>query len=325
MKLFFKILFSVLVFLLISGIGGYFYARQRFAAPANQLTVTGLPAATSFVWLADTMSKRAMPHAAVLVPVRLANCPRTCYLQFDTGAPYSVLYEKPLAALQARYPATRTSFRLAPDTVRNFGFTIGEGKVQARKLKVLPMGMVTMPADTTAPFIIGTLGTDVLDGRALILDYGQRRFNLVANVPNNLIAQTDFVPMAFTDRRILLTVGMQGESQQLMFDSGTSAFSLLTSRDNWEKLAMPGAPAHTVNVNSFGRTLTAHTVPTAAALQMGQSEVPLQKVTHIEGTSMTQQLMMRFSGMGGMLGNEPFSTRTIILDSKGARFGVVRS
>ncbi|WP_054412483.1 hypothetical protein [Hymenobacter sp. DG25A] len=325
MKLFLKIIFSLLAFLIVSGIGGYFYARQKFAAPANQLTVIGLPAASSFVWLADTADKRAMPHAALLVPVKLANCPRTCYLQFDTGAPYSVLYAKPLAALQERYPATRRTFQLAPDTVRNFGFTIGEGKVQARKLKVLSMGTAEMPADTAAPFIIGTLGTDVLEGRALILDYGQRRFSLVASVPNSLIQQTDFVPMAFTDRRVLLTVGMQGKTQQLMFDSGASAFSLLTSRDNWDKLAVPGAPAHPVNVNSFGRTLTSYTAPTAAAMQLGNTAVPLQKVTHIVGTSMTQQLMMRFSGMGGMLGNEPFSTRTIILDTKGARFGVVRS
>lgn len=325
MKRFFKILFSVLAFLIVSGIGGYFYARQKFAAPANQLTVTGLPATSSFVWLADTLDKRTMPHAAVLVPVKLANCSRTCYLQFDTGAPYTILYNKSLAALQKRYPTTSRNFRLAPDTVRNFSFTIGEGEVLARKLKVLPIGVAEMPADTTAPFIIGTLGTDVLDGRALILDYGQRRFSLVASVPNTLVQQTDFVPMAFTDRRVLLTVGMQGKSQQLMFDSGTSAFSLLTSRDNWNKLATPGAPEHTVNVNSFGRTLTAHTVTTAAAMQMGKSAVPLQKVTHIEGTSMSQQLMMRFSGMGGMLGNEPFSTRTIILDTKEARFGVVRS
>jgi hypothetical protein len=325
MKLLIKIIFSLLAFLIVSGIGGYFYARQKFAAPANQLTVTGLPAASSFVWLADTADKRAMPHAALLVPVKLANCPRTCYLQFDTGAPYSVLYAKPLAALQERYPATRHTFQLAPDTVRNFGFTIGEGKVQARKLKVLSMGSAAVPADTTAPLIIGTLGTDVLEGRALILDYGQRRFSLVASVPNSLIQQTDFVPMAFTDRRVLLTVGMQGKAQQLMFDSGASAFSLLTSRDNWDKLAVPGASAHPVNINSFGRTLTSYTAPTAAAMQLGNTAVPLQKVSHIEGTSITQQLMMRFSGMGGMLGNEPFSTRTIILDTKGARFGVVRS
>ncbi|WP_303311755.1 hypothetical protein [Hymenobacter sp. BT730] len=325
MKLLIKILFSVLAFLIVSGIGGYFYARKKFQAPTNQLTVTGLPAATSFVWLADTVEQRAMPHAALLIPVKLANCARTCYLQFDTGAPYSVLYDKSLAALQERYPATRHTFQQAPDTVRNFSFAIGDGKVQARKLRVLHMGMATMPSDTTAPFIIGTLGTDVLDGRALILDYGQRRFSLVASVPSDLVQQTDFVPMAFTDRRVLLNVGMQGKSQQFLFDSGSSAFSLLSSQDNWQKLAAPGSPTQTVNVNSFGKTLTAHTVSTAAAMQMGKSTVPLRTVTHMEGTSLSQQLMMRFSGMGGMLGNEPFSSRTIILDTKAGRFGVVRS
>ena len=44
----------------------------------------------------------------------------------------------------------------------------------------------------------------------------------------------------------------------------------------------------------------------------------------MDGTSLTQNLMMRFSGMGGMLGNEAFSGRTVLLDVAGGRFGLVR-
>jgi hypothetical protein len=33
--------------------------------------------------------------------------------------------------------------------------------------------------------------------------------------------------------------------------------------------------------------------------------------------------MMRVSGMGGMLGNEPFVHHTVVLDVKGGRFGLL--
>ncbi|WP_345051693.1 hypothetical protein [Hymenobacter glaciei] len=37
-----------------------------------------------------------------------------------------------------------------------------------------------------------------------------------------------------------------------------------------------------------------------------------------------QSTLTRFSGMGGMLGNAPFSRQIIILDVKAGRFGVVK-
>jgi hypothetical protein len=42
--------------------------------------------------------------------------------------------------------------------------------------------------------------------------------------------------------------------------------------------------------------------------------MPLQTVTYMEGTTLFQRSLMRFSGMGGMLGNRAFGQHTIIVD-----------
>jgi hypothetical protein len=324
MKPVFKVLLSVLALFVLSGIGGYFYFRKQFQAPANQLVVSELPATCSFAWLADTAAGRAMPHAAVLVPVRLPGCPRTCYLQFDTGAPYSLFYARPLAALQARFPALAPALTLHGDTLRNFRFSLGTGQVQAHWLKTRMMGAASLPADSLEPFVIGTLGGDVLEGRALVLDYARQRFSLLPSVPDSLAQRTDFVPLAFESRRPVFTAGLQGEQRQLFFDTGASAFALLTSEGEWKQLAQAGAPVRTNVVNSWGRPLTSYTAPTAVVLQVGPSALPLGTVSRMTGTSFAQNLMMRFSGMAGMLGNEPFSRRTVVLDVRGGRFGLVR-
>ncbi|UOG76992.1 hypothetical protein MTX78_10405 [Hymenobacter tibetensis] len=324
MKLLFKILLSVLVLLLVSGIGGYFYMRKKFEPPLNQLVVTQLPATCTFAWHADSSAQPVVAHAAMLVPVRIPNCPRTCYMQFDTGAPYSVLYTEPLAALRTRYPATTQALLPAADAVKNFRFALGAGQVQAGSIRVLKMGVRDLPADESVPFVIGTLGSDILENRALVVDYATRQFRLSASVPESLARRAVFAPLDYTNRSVLLSMHLQGKDEQLFFDSGSSAFSLLTSQKEWKKMARPSAPVRTTAVNSWGKTLTSYTAPTAATVQVGTTAMPLRTVTYIEGMSMLQTLMMRFSGLGGMLGNEVFAERTIVLDVKGGRFGVVQ-
>lgn len=226
MKPLFKILLGVLILLVASGIGGYFYMKQKFMPAPSQLTVAGLPATCRFTWLADTTAKPAMPHAALLLPVRLPGCPRTCYFQFDTGAPTSLLYGKSLTALRGNYPGLAQHLSAQADTLRNFQFGLGTGQVTARSLRVLDYGRTELPADTTQPFIIGTLGTDVLEGRVLVLDYARQRFTLEATVPASLSRQAAFVPLQFTGRRVLLNATVQDEPRQLLFDSGSSASTL---------------------------------------------------------------------------------------------------
>lgn len=321
MKVLAKTLLAVFALFALSGIGGYFYFRKQFQAPANQLVVSQLPATTPFVWGAT----KELAHAALLVPIGVPGCPRTCYLQFDTGAPYSLLKSNALAVLRAEYPATRAALRVLADSVRNFQFAIGQGQVRARNMRVKAYPNATqLPADANEPFIIGTLGTDIIDGRVLVIDYVRLRFALGRAAPDSLLRRAAFVPMSFKERRLLLNVGLQGQPKELLFDTGSSAFALLTSQSSWQQMARPAATAQTVPVNSWGKTLMAHTVATAAAMQFGAATVPLGTVSYIEGMGFMQSTLTRFSGMGGMLGNTPFDQQTIILDVKNGRFGVVQ-
>jgi hypothetical protein len=325
MKTVYKVLLSILLLFVLSSIGGYFYFRNKFKAPANQLVVTGLPAASPFVWRPDSSTTPVTAHAAILLPIRLPGCPRTCYLQFDTGAPTSILYANALAALRNRYPATRRPLLVQADTLHNLAFPLGQGQVLARRLRVIRFGLSEVPADTTRPFIVGTLGADVLDGRALVLDFARQQFRLYNSLPAELARQAAFAPLSFAERRVQFTTTVQGKPKQLLFDSGSSAFALLTSKTIFQEMAQPTAPVKVAAVKSLNRMLTSYTAATPATVAIGAVAVPLGTVTHIEGTSFMEKNLMRFSGMGGMLGNAPFTAGTLILDVRGGRFGVLRN
>ncbi len=117
MKLVLKALAGLFLLLLAGSIGGYFYVQHKFRPAPNQLAVPGLPVSTPFVWLADSGAKPVVAQAALLLPVVLPGCPRRCYVQFDTGAPSSVFYAYPLAALAARkiaFSSARSTSSQAP-------------------------------------------------------------------------------------------------------------------------------------------------------------------------------------------------------------------
>ncbi|OON70053.1 hypothetical protein [Hymenobacter sp. CRA2] len=323
MKMLRNILLILLALLVVSAVGGYFFMKQKFTPAPSEVTVTGLPVSGDLRWYADTVWRPAVPHAALLVPVTVPGYPRTCYLQFDTGSPYTRLYSRPLTALVAAYPALQSALQVKDNYVQNFQCTLGSGQLTLGRIKVLEHGASALPADSSA-FIIGTLGTDVLEGRVLVLDYAQRRFTLDTHVAEGLTRRAAFAPLAFDNRRVIVNADLEGHTKQLLFDSGSSAYALLTNKDNWQKLAVPQAPEHTSGSNYLGKKLVVHTVPTAAQLRFGAADVPLRTVTYVEGITMAEEMMMRFSGMEGMLGNEPFATSTLILDVQRGRFGLVR-
>jgi hypothetical protein len=323
MKLLLKALAGLLLLLLLGAVGGYFYVRHKFEPAPSQLAVAGLPVSSPFVWLADSSARPVVPQAVLLLPITLPGCPRRCYVQFDTGAPTSVFYARPLAALAAHYPGVRPHLQPRADTLHQLQFGLGNGQVQARRLHIIDYGARALPADTAAPLLVGTLGADVLVGQVLVLDYPRRRLHLLAQVPDSLERRAAFVPLAFTGRRLVLSTAVAGEPRQLLFDSGSSAFALLTSPATWQQLASPRATPQVAAVNSLGKTLTAHTVATTADLQLGPVRVPLRTVTYMEGTTLMQRSLMRFSGMGGMLGNRPFNQHTIVVDVAQHRFGLV--
>ncbi|UOQ53771.1 hypothetical protein [Hymenobacter cellulosivorans] len=314
---------GLLALLVLGGLSGYYYLRKRFEPAPNQLTVHNLPAQCTFEWQADTDAVPVEPYASLLVPVQLPGCPLTCYLQFDTGAPSSLLYAHSLGALQAAYPATEPVLRVHDGQVLAFSFQLGQATFSAAHIRVLPYGKEELPADSTEPFIIGTLGADVLENHVLVLDYPQRQFQLLPQLPPALAHQAVFAPLRFRKRRVLLGTVLLGQQHELLFDSGSSAYALITSKKHWKNLVQARAQVEASSVNSWGRSLTAYTAPTQASLQLEATAVPLHSVTYIQGMKWWQYILMHASGMDGMLGNEPFRRHTIILDAAAGRFGLI--
>lgn len=291
------------------------------AAQSGPLVLSNADRAFDFDWAPARFGDREEPHAAMLIPVRIEGCGKALFMQFDLGAPSTVLLRNMAEGLAAQTSA----LTIQPDgAVPSLTFTMGEVLAVAGPVRLVDTGSeATVACDQPdRRDIIGTIGADLLKDRVLVIDFPRERIFVGSEAP---AAQAGLAmkPLMLTRAGVILTgVVIDNQTKNIMLDTGSSAFSLLTSQADWTAKARPGAAETTFPVNSWGRTLTAHTTATDSVVRFGEVEIPLGEVSYMEGVSDAQVRAMEASGMAGMTGNKLFVDRVLVLDGVGGTYGV---
>ena len=297
------------------------HGQQMPALAPNYLSKPAKSYTLPFRWQPDTSNAIPEPHAAMLIPVKLPGCPRRFYMQFDLGAPYSLLYKNKLAAIQARYPKTK----LSTDSNRllNVAFTAGNMPITASEMLLRQFDSSGMNWNRGAVEIIGTLGADLIDGSVAVIDYPARKITLAPAMPAKLSRAVSLSSFVYAGRRVLLPATVQGKSTLLYFDSGSSMFELLTDNKTSEAMAVPGAVALQRKMRSWDRFLIANSLPTLDSVELNGQKIRLHYTTYIDGTNAAQAAQMKQMGIGGMTGNKLFLDYKLILDTKNKKFGLL--
>ena len=81
----------------------------------------------------------------------------------------------------------------------------------------------------------------------------------------------------------ILPAFLKGKKTMLYFDSGSSAYELLTNKETAALLALPGATPLTYPVTSWGKILTATSFASGDSIEIASIKMPLNRVTYIEG------------------------------------------
>lgn len=296
-----------------------------WTARPNQLTLDAPAGSVEWQWAAADFGGQREPHSAILVPVRLAGVERQLYMQFDLGTPSTVFLIERIDALNDR----QAGLRLGRDAdnqplLQDVSLQVGTLGLRLASARLVARAAGSEPdwSDPEARIIIGTLGSDLLDGRVLVLDYQHQRLEVAPRLPERFAAVPAHA-MSLSERRVLLSAEMEGRPLQLMFDTGSSAFALLTSESSWKRLATPGRPTRQFAVKSWDRQLIAHVAPTEARITLGGHALPLQQVSYIDGSDWKQVLAMRLSPMGGMTGNKLFIGKQLLLDAPAAQYRLI--
>lgn len=310
MKIFRKILLSIVLLIALSLLGGYFYFDKKFTPPENHLKVSGIAEHINLKWEATEGNS----HAAVLVAVSLKGIEQTFYMQLDSGSPTTLFYKKSLESIGTKFPGQVKINN--PENKLSMQFSIGNMNI-ASDFELLDYGHAVDFNDAKTNHIIGTIGTDLFEKRTVILDFRNTTCSFIENIDEN-----GFESLEFKKRKILIPGTIGDQKLKLLYDSGTSGYELLTNKEEWEKYRTPNGKIKEEKGNSWGNVLTVISAPADQNIKIGTRELKLSEVTYVEGTSKMQHLLMKTSGMQGMIGNQLFINSKLILDCKNEKFKV---
>ncbi|WP_407534675.1 hypothetical protein [Elizabethkingia miricola] len=303
MKIFKKIVLAFLGVLVLALISGYIYFDQKFTPEKNYLTVEKESGKIPITWPGENKN-------VLLVPVHFSGDSSVYYLQFDTGSPYTLFYTKAIKNIKG----IATSNERSRTT-----FYLGNTTVTSDKFRIIDNGESSDKNDSLK--IIGTLGADILEDRKTVISFKENY--IVFNLPdtpddfkNNL---EDFT---FKKRHIIIPALLKGNKEKFLYDSGTSAYELLTSKEIWESLKSKDSKVIKEKANSWQNVLTTYIAKTDNYIKIGSKNIPLNNVTYVEGFSQAQYSMMKFSGMTGMLGNQIFINNILYIDCFNHKLGI---
>lgn len=313
MKLLKKITLFVFAILIMGAVFGHFYFDKKFTPEKNALVVRNSATSVPILWEGTGSDSLT----ALLLPISIKGIPEKFYMQLDLGSPSTLLYKTTLKSIQEKYDL-KINFSDSLSRIK-LDFQLGDMQVASKRFKVLNYGDAVGWDNLDTPIVIGTIGTDLLEKRITILDFKSNSCSFFEAIPDyyKKYSWSDF---EFNKRRILLPAEIENKKVKILYDSGTSAFELITSKKSWENYRDNNGPIIKGEGNSWGNKLTTYTAKTSKKIQIGSTAIHLSEVTYIEGTSFPQRMLMRSSGMEGMVGNKFFTGKTLVMDCKNQKF-----
>lgn len=316
MKTIKKIILGLILLFVLSSLGGYVYFDIKFSPPKNYLTVSKNKDTIPITWIENEVS----PIAAMLLPVKIEGIATPFYMQFDTGSTSTIFYKNAIESIAEKFPTKISKIDRINNNIK-LDFRIGKITVSSNTFLVINHGNKIKWNDTKFPKIIGTIGTDFLEKKIAVLNFKENYCLFGTSYPSKRI-ENSLTSFEFKKRKILLPVVINGENYNLLYDSGTSAFELITSKKIWNELSIKNEEIKINKGNSWGNILKTYSTASDKNIKFENIAIDLNEVTYIEGTSFVQNTLMKLSGMGGMIGNKVIKDKVLILDCKNQKFGI---
>lgn len=291
-------------------VAAYFYFDKKFSPPPNKLLVDGQSIEVPFRWGRDAEN----PYSAMLIPVSMAGIGYPLYMQVDFGAPTTVFYRNSLASMQVSSSGLFNSKNLDHDFAAEF--KIGGMGVKSPAFTSINYGG-PINLDPGAINIIGTIGADLLEKKAAILDFQRNTLSFVDQLPTGSLSSFEF-----KKRRVLMPGKINGAPATLLYDSGTSGYELITTQEKWNAMRSPGGSIKKEKGNSWGKVLAVYSAPAQGEMEIAGTVLPLHEVTYVDGMPAIQKFLIKKSGMQGMVGNKIFLGHRLLLDARSTQFRV---
>lgn len=297
----------------------------------NSQKINNLPW-IKFDWAGDSLSGRYFDKVAILIPLHIDDLPYKFSAQFDLGATRTMLYEnsiKPYFNINQQLKdkidtlqTVKIQNRSNP-TLKNVNLILGNVFFSHKQIVLFKDFGDTLTNDsivTTSVKQIGTIGPDLFKNKILIIDYPNQRVCAIDKLPESLVKKTEFVNFKINDGRIKIPFQINNKEEWLMFDTGSSIFSLFTNENKINTLIPIEEPIiDSLKISSWGEYYYVYGKKVNSVIKLGKKILPNIVAYY---SKKDEYNFYEKESIFGITGNSYFLNKTIIIDYKNNRFGI---
>jgi hypothetical protein len=275
-----------------------------------------------FDWADGVIGDRSFEKAGMLVTVTIDNIPQKFIMQFDVGADVTMFHAGIIAPFVERYPDLKKKLITQDNqTPQFYPVSLKQGTVVLDNLTAYNMGSsgdapATSDIEPDEAIRMGTIGASVAWGKVLIIDYPNQRFAITEQMPEeyrslpaaDCVVKTPGVPWG---GRHLFPFTINGRKELVLFDTGSSIFSLLTSKEN--AMSIAGSDIiDTMTVTRWDQYVTMNGHEIVRDVSFGDKNLKGQTVYYEVSDSTGSDFSD--GDVWGITGNRLFLENTVILD-----------
>lgn len=283
-----------------------------------------------FNWEGDSISGKYFDKLAINIPVTLDNLPHKFNMQFDLGATTTVVYGNSIKPYLEKYNElknkidTTLTFRI--QSQKNFKFKSVNLKLGAVIFKNINIGHFkgfgeNIPLDsmnTKSEKHIGTIAPDIFQDKILIIDYPNKRICITKELPRQF-SKVNFQTCLIEDGRIKIPLNINNKEENLMFDTGSSLFDLMTTEARADKISN-NVIVDSLKISSWGEFNMVYGRTVNSTIKYGQQQLKPATVFYDRINKFDR--FYDEEKIWGITGNAYFLNNIVIIDYKNKRFGV---
>ena len=320
----FIILLSLL--LLAFSFGIWKFNNALFKETPNYFRFKSEEIPIHFNWASQKIGGIKEMQAAMIIPLKIKDLTHQLYVQFDTGAPTSFIYEKALISLRKTGIEIKEIIKNNERYVAQLDFVLGGNQMKATMIKIYPnYGTLFDKNDTIKAVSIGTLGSDFLVDKITSIDFKNQKIHLFDEKPSYMSSLIGFKKFDFVGRRIMLPITINNKDDTFLYDSGCSAFGLITIKNRFDNYTNKSTIEVKYDAKSWENQIPIRSKKSEQLFTIGSKKLKLKRVSYVDMYTAIQPLVTPFTKIGGWLGNQPFTESTLILNTKNEEFIVIES
>lgn len=283
-----------------------------------------------FNWEGAEISGKYFDKLAITIPVTVDKLPHKFNLQLDLGAITTVFYENSINSYLEKYSDlknkidTTLTFRMQSQThfkLKNVELKLGKVNIGKINIGIFKNFGAEIPKDsinTKSEKHIGTIAPDIFQDKILIIDYPNKRICITKWLPKQF-SKANFQPFILKDGRIKIPLNINDQEENLLFDTGTSLFALMTTEERANRISA-NKIVDSLKTSSWGVSYMVYGHNVNSKIKFGKKQ--LSPATVFYDKLNKHDKFYDDEKIWGITGNAYFLNNIVIIDYKNQRFGV---